>query len=75
LDIYWRDNVKAREQGPEPTYVRRPIEGERIDAQAIFLEQALKLKRLDVDSKPVLLKTTTMPSESKHGGEKISQPA
>jgi hypothetical protein len=33
------------------------------------------LKRLDVDSKPVLLKTTTMPSESKHGGEKISQPA
>jgi polyphosphate kinase len=75
LDIYWRDNVKAREQGSEPTYLRRPIEGERVDAQAIFLEQALKSKKLDVDVKPVLLKTTTLPLESKHGGEKISQPA
>jgi polyphosphate kinase len=75
LDIYWRDNVKAREQGPEPTYVRMPIEGERVDAQAIFLEQALKLKRLAVDAKPVFLKTSAMPLESKHGGEKISQPA
>jgi polyphosphate kinase len=75
LDIYWRDNVKAREQGPEPTYLRRPIEGERVDAQAIFLEQALKSKKLDADTKPVLLKTTTLPLESKHGGEKISQPA
>jgi polyphosphate kinase len=75
LDIYWRDNVKAREQGSEPTYVRRPIEGEQIDAQAIFLEQALKSKKLDVDAKPVLFKTTTLPLESKHGGEKISQPA
>src|SRR3984885_646499 len=75
LDIYWRDNVKAREQGPEPTYLRMPIEGERIDAQAIFLEQALKLKRLDVDAKPVFLKTTAIPLESKHGGEKVSQPA
>src|SRR5271167_1519962 len=27
LDIYWKDNVKAREQGPEPT-VRRALEGE-----------------------------------------------
>jgi polyphosphate kinase len=75
LDIYWRDNVKAREQGSEPTYIRRPIEGERVDAQAIFLEQALKSKKLDVDAKPVLLKTTALPLESKHGGEKISQPA
>ena len=53
LDIYWKDNVKAREQGPEPTYVRRPIDGERVDAQAIFLEQASKPKKPDVDAKPV----------------------
>jgi hypothetical protein len=35
----------------------------------------LKLKRLDVDAKPVFLKTTAIPLESKHGGEKVSQPA
>ncbi|MBV9672674.1 MAG: polyphosphate kinase 1, partial [Verrucomicrobia bacterium] len=42
--IYWKDNVKAREQGKQPTYVRRPLEGEPINAQSIFLEQALKRK-------------------------------
>jgi polyphosphate kinase len=75
LDIYWQDNVKAREQGPDPTYLRRSTEGERVDAQAIFLEQASKAKKLDVDAKPVLLKSTAMPMESRHGGEKVSQPA
>src|SRR5215469_15758576 len=33
LDIYWRDNVKSREQGIESTYVRRPVEGDQVDAQ------------------------------------------
>src|SRR5580693_2262481 len=74
LDIYWKDNVKAREQGPEPTYLRRPTDGERIDAQAIFLEQASKPRKPDVDAKPVVLKTTTKAIETKHRDEKIGQP-
>ncbi len=48
LDIYWKDNVKAREQGPEPTYVRRAVKGDRIDAQALFREQTRKRKQPDV---------------------------
>ncbi|MBV8143019.1 MAG: polyphosphate kinase 1 [Verrucomicrobia bacterium] len=75
LDIYWRDNVKAREQGSELTYVRRPIDGERVDAQAIFLEQASKPKRPDVDSKPVVLKTSVKTKETKRQDEKVGQPA
>jgi polyphosphate kinase len=43
LDIYWKDNVKSREQGLEPTYLRRPIDGDGVvDAQTHFLEQASK---------------------------------
>jgi polyphosphate kinase len=75
LDIYWRDNVKAREQGLEPTYVRRPMDGERIDAQAIFLEQASKPKKPDVDAKPVALKASTKATDAKPRDEKIGQPA
>src|SRR5580700_3439319 len=48
LETYWKDNVKARQQGTEPTYIRRPLEGERIDAQACFLEQACNRKKPDV---------------------------
>src|ERR1700736_913193 len=75
LDIYWRDNVKAREQGPDPTYLRRPIDGERVDAQAIFLEQASKPKKPDVAAKPVLLKTPAKSIDSKQRDEKVGQPA
>jgi polyphosphate kinase len=50
LDIYWKDNVKAREQGPGPAYVRRALEGERVDAQALFREQAAKRKQVVVKS-------------------------
>jgi hypothetical protein len=39
LDIYCKDNVKAREQQAEPTYVRVPTEGQRVDAQAFFMER------------------------------------
>ena len=49
LDNYWKDNAKAREQGTEPTYVRKALEGERVDVQALFLEQARKRKKPDVD--------------------------
>jgi polyphosphate kinase len=74
LETYWKDNVKAREQGLEPTYDRRPIEGNRVDAQAIFLEQASKPKKAEVDEKPVLVKTTTKVAEAKHRGKKVDQP-
>ena len=57
LDVYWKDNVKAREQNSEPTYARRPVEADRIEAQASFLEQAMKRKRADIEIKPLVLKS------------------
>ncbi len=58
LEYYWQDNVKAREQVPdELAYRRRPIEGERIDVQALFLDQIPKRKRVDIEAKPVVVKT------------------
>jgi polyphosphate kinase len=75
LDIYWRDNVKSREQGADHIYVRRPIDGERIDAQAIFLEQASRPKKPDIDAKPVILKTPAKSTDSKQRDEKVGQPA
>jgi polyphosphate kinase len=58
LEYYWQDNVKAREQvSDELTYRRRPIEGDRIDVQALFLEQIPKRKRVDIEAKPVVVKT------------------
>ena len=59
LDTYWKDNVKAREQRTEPTYIRRALEGEPVDVQALFLEQARKRKKPDVDVRPLVVKTTT----------------
>jgi polyphosphate kinase len=75
LEIFWKDNVKAREQGLKPTYDRRPIEGDRVDAQAIFLEQASRPRKAEVDEKPVLVKTTTKVTETKHREKKVGQPA
>src|ERR1700726_82125 len=49
LDTYWQDNVKARETGNEVTYVRRAVEGERVDVQALLLEQARQRKKPSVD--------------------------
>jgi polyphosphate kinase len=46
LEVYWRDNVKAREQRAEGTYVRVPVEDPRVNAQAFFLEQAAKVRCL-----------------------------
>ena len=75
LDIYWRDNVKSREQGIESTYARRPIEGEQVDAQSLFLEQALKRKKPNVDAKPLLVKTSATAKDSRKRQEKVGQPA
>jgi len=51
LNISWKDNAKAREQGQEPTYVRRVWAGERVDAQALFLEQAFRDRHAGIRSR------------------------
>jgi polyphosphate kinase len=57
LESYWRDNLKAREQGPGLPYVRTAREGEpAFDAQAYFLEQLTKRKRPELDGKPLVIK-------------------
>jgi polyphosphate kinase len=62
IETYWNDNIKAREQGSEPTYFRRSLEGERVDAQAMFREQAQKRKQPDIVAKSFMVKT---PAKSK----------
>jgi len=74
LETYWRDNVRAREQGPGPTYTRAASDGDRFDSQGVFLESATK-KRPDVDSKPLAVKTKTKLKESLERVEKLGQPA
>jgi polyphosphate kinase len=69
---YWADNVKAREQSTEPTYVRRVTKGKPVDAQSFFLEQALKGKTLPVRSRT--LKTKGDGKAMQHE-QKVGQPA
>jgi polyphosphate kinase len=70
LKHYWRDNVKSREQGPEPSYRRLPNDSERSDVQAFFLEQISKRKRIELEAKPVVVKTAAR----KGTAEGIGQP-
>jgi polyphosphate kinase len=42
IATYWNDNVKAREQGLDPTYVRRPLEGDPVNAQEALLVSCLQ---------------------------------
>jgi polyphosphate kinase len=74
IEVYWSDNVKAREQGLELRYAGRPIEGESVDAQAVFLEQVSKPRRHEVDTKPLVPKSSSNAIDSKQRGEKIAQP-
>jgi polyphosphate kinase len=57
IATYWGDNVKAREQGMEPAYARRPLKGEPVNAQMIFLEQSRKSGKTDVDVRSRAVKT------------------
>ncbi len=75
LDTYWEDNVKARQQGTEPTYVRRAAEGERVDAQALFREQAGQRKKPSVDVRSLVIKTKTNPGKATQQEQKVGQPA
>jgi len=72
LETYWRDNVRAREQGLQATYDRIVVNGDRIDSQGMFLDSALR-KKPDVDSKPLVVKTKM--KESSRREEKVGQPA
>jgi polyphosphate kinase len=56
LSTYWKDNVKARELNTEAACIDRVQEGERVNAQEIFLEQARKQKKPDVAVRPVAVK-------------------
>jgi polyphosphate kinase len=75
LGIYWKDNVKAREQRTEPTYLRRGLDGERVDAQAFFLEQARKRKKPDVEVRSPVVKTGANNSKATRRGQKLGQTA
>ena len=75
LDIYWKDNVKAREQRAEPTYVCRAVEGEHVDAQAFFREQARKWKKPDVDLRSLVAKSKTAHSLPVQRPQNLGQPA
>jgi polyphosphate kinase len=70
IEIFWRDNVKAREQAADPTYRRLLANGERFDAQAYFIDQIGKRKRTDLESKPVVIKVPKARED-----EHIDQPA
>ena len=73
LDSYWADNVKAREEGADSTYFRRAAEGERVDAQALFREQARQRKKPNVDVRSLVIKTKT--KDAKKHEPKVGQPA
>ena len=75
LNTFWRDNVKAREQASDGTYFRRPVEGERIDSQALFREQARQRKRPTVDVRSLVIKTKTNSSKPTQQEQKVGQPA
>jgi polyphosphate kinase len=75
LETYWKDNVKAREQRAEPTYVRRAVDGERVDAQALFREQARQRKKPHVDVRSLVIKSRTMSGKAMPEEQKVGQPA
>jgi polyphosphate kinase len=75
LDTYWKDNVKAREQRAEPTYVRRAVDGERVDAQALFREQARQRKKPNVDVRSLVIKSKTKSGKATPEEQQVGQPA
>ena len=75
ISTYWQDNAKAREQTSEPTYVRRVVEGEQVDAQAFFREQARQRKKPSVDVRSLVIKSKTKNGKPAPRDPKIGQPA
>jgi len=72
---YWKDNLKAREQSGGLTCVRRPMEGGPLNAQAIFLEKALKQEKPAVPARSRTLKTKVSDIKVMHHRQKVGQPA
>ena len=75
LETYWKDNVKARQQGTEPTYARGAVQGERVDVQALFREQARQRKKPTVDVRSLVIKTKTKTGKELQQEQKLGQPA
>jgi polyphosphate kinase len=75
VETYWNDNVKAREQTTESTYVRRAVEGPRVDAQAIFREQARQQKKPNIDVRSTMMKTSPNGGKVTQQDQTIGQPA
>ena len=75
IATYWQDNAKAREQTSEPTYVRKSVKGEQVDAQALFREQARQRKKPSVDVRSLVIKSKIKNGKSAPRDPKIGQPA
>ena len=75
VEVYWKDNVKAREQASDATYFRRAVEGERVDVQALFREEARQRKKPSVDVRSLVIKTKVNSNLSIQQEQKIGQPA
>jgi polyphosphate kinase len=73
LGVYWNDNVKAREQRAESTYVRRVVEGEPVDAQALFREQARNWKKPDADLRSLVVKSKAAGSTAIQRAQNLGQ--
>jgi polyphosphate kinase len=75
IATYWQDNAKAREQRSEPTYVRKGVKGEQVDAQAFFREQARQRKKPNVNVRSLVIKSKTKNGKSAPRDPQIGQPA
>jgi polyphosphate kinase len=72
---YWADNVKAREQSTEPMYIRRFTKGEPVDAQAFFLQRALRQEKPAVPVRSRTWNTKGGNIEAMQHEQKTGQPA
>src|SRR5258707_2941574 len=72
INIYWAENVKAREQTSDLTYAKKKPDGQPVDAQALFLERLTKRKRPEIEVKPVVVMKSS-PKKEVSGG--VDQPA
>jgi polyphosphate kinase len=75
VETYWNDDVKAREQRAEPTYIRRAVEGDRVDAQAVFREQARQQKKPNIDVRSLVMKTSPNGGKATQQEQTVGQPA
>jgi polyphosphate kinase len=75
VDIYWSDNVKARELRGDPTYVRRAAIGTPVDSQAYFREEARRRKKPHVDVRSLVIRPKVNSGNATQQEQKLGQPA